>query len=63
MSVKAELRRWLRWTLWGAVLGALVVGGAGAWFFGVKGLAYGAAAGAAVGGLGAWSFFLYVETA
>ena len=43
----------LRWAGGGAVFGALALGGAGLWFFGVNGLLYGAAIGAVVGALGA----------
>ena len=43
----------LRWVLGSALVGALLVGGASAWFFGMGALMYGAAIGAVIGALGA----------
>ncbi|MCB9911703.1 MAG: hypothetical protein H6827_01775 [Planctomycetes bacterium] len=59
-SLKAEVRNSLLWAVWGAGLGAIVLGAAGFWFFGSTGLAYGAGVGAIAGGLGAWFFCLNV---
>ncbi|MEM8885560.1 MAG: hypothetical protein AAGD14_15955 [Planctomycetota bacterium] len=50
----------LRWALGGAIVGALVLGVAGAWFAGVTGLGIGAAVGAVLGGIGAWWFYLQI---
>jgi len=61
-GLKDEVRTWLRWTMWGAVLGAVVVGAAGAWYFGFTGLAVGAGIGAVAGGLGALLFYLSVRS-
>jgi hypothetical protein len=41
----------LKWGLWGAVLGAIVLGGVGAWYFSAAGLVVGALAGALLGGI------------
>jgi hypothetical protein len=57
-SLKAEVRSWLRWALWGAGFGAIALGAGGAWFFGATGFAYGAAIGAVAGGIGAWLLYL-----
>ena len=59
-SLKAEFRSSLRWAMWGAGLGAIVLGAAGFWFFGATGLVYGAGLGAVAGGLGAWFFCLSI---
>ena len=56
-----EARSWLRWTLRGAVVGAIVLGGVGCWFFSLTGLWLGAGVGAIGGGLCA--FFVYGDAA
>jgi hypothetical protein len=53
-----EGRTWLRFAGAGAGLGAIGLGGAGFWYFGLEAGAIGAAVGAVVGGLGAWLFYL-----
>lgn len=57
-----EARSWLRWAVAGAAIGAVILGGAGMYFFGWKGLGIGALAGAVVGGVGFWLFYLYATT-
>lgn len=53
-----EGRSWLRWAGAGAVIGATIIGAAGAYFFGFTGLGYGAGIGAVVGGVaGLWFYF------
>jgi hypothetical protein len=47
----------LKWGLWGALLGAIALGGIGFWKFGFTGLWVGALAGALVGGIGAIVLF------
>lgn len=48
----------MKWTLGGALVGAVALGGIGFWKFGIAGLAIGAVAGAAVGGgIGFWLYF------
>jgi hypothetical protein len=56
-EVGREARSWLRWTLRGAVVGAVTLAGFGFWYFGLMGLWIGGGLGAVAGGLGA--FFLY----
>ena len=58
-ALAGEFRRWL---LWGAVLGAIVVGGAGLYFFGLEGLGIGLLAGAAIGGIGALLLYLWASS-
>lgn len=53
-----EAGRWLKWAFGGALLGALVLGGLGLYWFGLTGLGIGAAAGAVLGGFGAWLFYV-----
>ena len=60
-EIAQEARSWLRWALGGAVVGAVVLGGAGLWYFGFTGLWIGAGVGAVGGGLGA--FLLYGDAA
>lgn len=52
-GIVEEGKSTLRWVLGSALVGALLVGGAGAWFFGMDALLYGAAIGAVIGALGA----------
>jgi hypothetical protein len=52
-----EGRRWLRWAGTGAVVGAVLLGPAGGYFFGLEGLGIGLLAGAVIGGVG--SLLLY----
>jgi len=52
-----------RWALWGAIIGALVLGGVGFWYFSWAGLGYGLLAGAVLGGVGAWLLYLFALTA
>jgi len=48
----------IKWTLGGALVGAVALGGIGLWKFGVTGLAIGAVSGAMVGGaVGFWLYF------
>ena len=55
--VASELRSWLRWTLWGAAIGAVALGAVGLWYFGTTGLVIGALVGAVAGGLGGLVFY------
>jgi hypothetical protein len=50
-AVATEAREWLKWTVGGAVTGAVGAGGAGLFYFGMKGLAWGVVGGAVVGGV------------
>ncbi len=59
-GLKSEFVNSLQWALWGAGIGAIVLGVAGFWFFGVTGLALGAGVGAVAGGLAAWFFCLSI---
>lgn len=52
-----EGRRWLRWTLWGAIPCAILLAIAGGVLFGPGSILTGLAAGAIVGGVS--GFFLY----
>ncbi len=58
----SELGVSLRWALWGAIIGALLLGGAGFWYFSWQGLGYGLLAGAVIGGVGAWLFYLFASS-
>ncbi len=48
----------LRWFLIGAVIGAVVLGGVGAYYFGWTGLGIGLIAGAVIGGIGLWWMYM-----
>ena len=52
---------WLRWAGTGAMVGAVTVGAAGLYFFGIEALAIAAAAGAIVGGLGALALYVALQ--
>jgi hypothetical protein len=56
---RQEARSALRWARNGAIVGAVVLGGIGLWYFGLVGLGIGAGIGAVVGGVGA--FLLYSD--
>ena len=53
----------LRWALWGGIIGALPLGGAGFWYFSWAGLGYGMLAGAVIGSVGAWLLYLFAAAA
>ncbi|MHC4938654.1 MAG: hypothetical protein ACYTHK_06770 [Planctomycetota bacterium] len=53
-----EAKSWLLWALAGAIVGAVLLGGIGAYFAGLKGLGIGALAGAALGGIGVGIIYL-----
>ena len=52
-----------RWALWGAMIGAVLLGGTGFWYFGWEGLGLGLLAGAVLGGVGAWLLYLFALAA
>ena len=49
-------RSTLRCIAWGAAVGAVVLGAAGWWYFGMNGLMIGAGVGAVIGAIGFWMF-------
>jgi hypothetical protein len=49
--ILAEAKMWLQWTLGGAIVGAIGLGGTGFYLGGLTGLMWGAGAGVVVGGL------------
>ena len=55
-SVVDEAKSSLKWTLGGAVTGAVILGGVGAYYFGWSGLGIGLVAGAVIGILVVWWF-------
>jgi uncharacterized protein YcfJ len=59
--VVSKLEDWLRWTLWGAAIGAAAFGAVGLWYFGTTGLALGALVGAVAGGLAGLVFYYQVS--
>ncbi len=65
-EIKGERRReagaWLKWAFAGAAIGAMILGGLGFLILGYSGLFGGAAMGAALGGIGLWSFYLNATT-
>ena len=52
---------WLRWAGTGAMVGAVTVGAAGLYFFGIEALAIAAVVGAIVGGLGALAVYVALQ--
>lgn len=61
-QVGREARSALRWTARGAMLGAMVVGAFGLWYFSLMGLWIGAGIGAVGGGIGAFLFYADAST-
>ena len=55
-----EAKSWVRWAIAGAIVGAVLLGGIGAYFAGLKGLGIGALAGAVLGGIGVGLLYLQV---
>ena len=57
-----EGRNWLRWAGGGALVGAVFLGGAGGYYFGLNGLGIGALAGAVIGAVGALVLYFFLST-
>jgi hypothetical protein len=58
----SETKITLKWALVGAFIGALIVGGAGFWFLGLKGLGMGALIGAVIGAIAGGGLYLWWGT-
>ena len=61
-DVKREVGTWFKWAAAGAMVGAVLLGGLGAYLLGSQGLLWGAGSGAVMGGLGSWLFYLNATT-
>ncbi len=61
-GIKEEGTRWLWWAGMGAAVGAVILGSAGFFLFGIEGLGTGVLAGAALGGGGALLFYLWASS-
>lgn len=60
-EVATEARTWLLWAVCGAVVGAVLLGGAGLYLFGLQGLGIGLIAGIILGGIVSWLFYLFAS--
>lgn len=50
-QIASDTKATFKWALRAAIIGAIAVGGAGGWYFGLMGLAIGAVGGAIVGAI------------
>lgn len=56
----SETKETLKWALGGAIVGALILGGVGAKYFGLPGLGWGALAGSVVGAVAGALLYIWI---
>ena len=57
-AIKREFKEYLWWFIVGAVIGGILLGGFGLYFFALKGLGIGLVVGAILGGIGLLLFYI-----